>query len=202
MFSSWSVSYSVDQCDDHWTSNAFNSTLQYHRSLKLTFRSAQSMLQWEIAIIFNQLYCISKRFCITKVKIRHKCSWNQELLLAGCIINRAGIVSVSDFPTKFASQYDFFAISRQIGVCTTRFWTVPMQANLNLLNKWPLKFACAYLNTQESRSSGTHLKRFLHYNEVFDEIVQSFAIIICFGQVNFSSFSVQLESIYKHCFRT
>ncbi|KRX17110.1 hypothetical protein T07_8328 [Trichinella nelsoni] len=94
--------------------------------------------------------------------VQHKCYWNQQLLLAGCIINRAGIVSVSDFPTKFASLYDFFAISRQIGVsatCDRKVLTVSWQANPNLLNKWPLKFACAYLNTQESGSSGTHLKR-------------------------------------------
>ncbi|KRY24116.1 hypothetical protein T01_5661, partial [Trichinella spiralis] len=40
-------------------------------------------------------------------------------LLAGCIIKRAGFVSISDVPTKIASLYNFFAISRQIRVCTT-----------------------------------------------------------------------------------
>ncbi|KRX84363.1 hypothetical protein T06_1158, partial [Trichinella sp. T6] len=40
-----------------------------------------------------------------------------------------------------------------------RFWEVPYQTNPNLLNKWHLKFACAYLNTQESSPSGTPLKR-------------------------------------------
>ncbi|KRY06493.1 hypothetical protein T12_3573 [Trichinella patagoniensis] len=42
---------------------------------------------------------------------------------------------------------------------TRRFWKDPWQNNTNLLNKWPLKFACAYLNTQESSPSGTPLKR-------------------------------------------
>ncbi|KRX84296.1 hypothetical protein T06_15878 [Trichinella sp. T6] len=42
---------------------------------------------------------------------------------------------------------------------TRKFWKVPWQTNLNLLNKWPLIFACAYLNTQESSPSGTPLKR-------------------------------------------
>ncbi|KRX44541.1 hypothetical protein T05_1273 [Trichinella murrelli] len=41
----------------------------------------------------------------------------------------------------------------------TRFWKVPWQTNTNLLNKWHLKFACAYHNTQESSPSGTPLKR-------------------------------------------
>ncbi|KRX65818.1 hypothetical protein T09_7452 [Trichinella sp. T9] len=40
-----------------------------------------------------------------------------------------------------------------------RFWKVPWQTNTNLLNEWHLKFACAYLNTQESSPSGTPLKR-------------------------------------------
>ncbi|KRX27007.1 hypothetical protein T07_12717, partial [Trichinella nelsoni] len=42
---------------------------------------------------------------------------------------------------------------------TRRFWKVPWQTNPNLLNKWPLKFACADLNTLESSPSSTPLKR-------------------------------------------
>ncbi|KRX48710.1 hypothetical protein T05_16378 [Trichinella murrelli] len=42
---------------------------------------------------------------------------------------------------------------------TRRFWKVSWQTNPNLLNKWPLKFACAYLITQENSPSGTPLKR-------------------------------------------
>ncbi|KRX81723.1 hypothetical protein T06_8214 [Trichinella sp. T6] len=52
-----------------------------------------------------------------------------------------------------------------------RFWKVPWQTNPNLLNKWPLKFACAYLNTQESSPSGTPLKR-LQDGNVFYIIVR------------------------------
>ncbi|KRZ94538.1 hypothetical protein T08_12506 [Trichinella sp. T8] len=33
-----------------------------------------------VFIIFTQLNCV---FCITKVKFRHKCYYNQQLLLAG-----------------------------------------------------------------------------------------------------------------------
>ncbi|KRX32077.1 hypothetical protein T05_15013, partial [Trichinella murrelli] len=40
-----------------------------------------------------------------------------------------------------------------------------------LLNKWHLKFACAYLNTQESSPSGTPLKR-LQDGNVFCIIVR------------------------------
>ncbi|KRZ60865.1 hypothetical protein T02_10496 [Trichinella nativa] len=116
----------------------------------------------------NNTQLISKGFCITKVKFRHKCYYNQQLLLAGCIIKREGFASISNVPTKFASLYNFFATSRQIRICTTCdqgffrnfvFWEVIWQTNPNLLNKWPLKFACAYLNTQESSPSGTPLKR-------------------------------------------
>ncbi|KRY27752.1 hypothetical protein T01_2043, partial [Trichinella spiralis] len=80
-------------------------------------------------------------------------------LLAGCIIKRAGFVSISDVPTKIASLYNFFAISRQIRVCTTCNQNVAWETNPYLLNKRHLKFACAYLNTQQSSPSGTPLKR-------------------------------------------
>ncbi|KRX84988.1 hypothetical protein T06_9275, partial [Trichinella sp. T6] len=88
-------------------------------------------------------------------------------LLAGCIIKREGFASISNVPTKFVLLYNFFATSRQMRVCTTRFWEVLWQTNPNLLNKWPLKFACAYLNTQESSPSGTPLKRHQDGNVFF-----------------------------------
>ncbi|KRY35292.1 hypothetical protein T01_3318, partial [Trichinella spiralis] len=72
----------------------------------------------------------------------------------GCIINRKGFACISDVPTKIASLYNFFAISRQIRVCTTCD-----------------QFACAYLNTQESSPSGTSLKR-LQDGNVFYIIVR------------------------------
>ncbi|KRZ54158.1 hypothetical protein T02_3349, partial [Trichinella nativa] len=53
------------------------------------------------------------------VSVRHKCYYNQQLLLAGCIIKRAGFATISDVSTRIASLCNFFAISRQIRVCTT-----------------------------------------------------------------------------------
>ncbi|KRY36807.1 hypothetical protein T01_14117 [Trichinella spiralis] len=58
--------------------------------------------------------------------------------------------------TTFLQYLGKYAFVRR---ATRRFWKVPWQNNPNLLNKWPLKFACAYLNTQESSPSGTPLKR-------------------------------------------
>ncbi|KRY02824.1 hypothetical protein T12_10502, partial [Trichinella patagoniensis] len=55
-----------------------------------------------------------------------------------------------------------------------------------LLNKWPLKFACAYLNTQESSPSGTPLKRLqdgnvfyiiLRYSMNLRSLVQYFFVL-------------------------
>ncbi|KRY12915.1 hypothetical protein T12_539 [Trichinella patagoniensis] len=54
---------------------------------------------------------------------------------------------------------------------------------------WPLKFACAYLNTQESSPSGTPLKRL----QVFVETAKHCAIFRCFGKVEFPSFSLHFE---------
>ncbi|KRX32460.1 hypothetical protein T05_8142, partial [Trichinella murrelli] len=56
----------------------------------------------------------------------------------------------------------FFPISRQIRVHTTcdqRFCKVLRQINPYVWNKWPLKLACAYLNTQGSCTTGTPLIR-------------------------------------------
>ncbi|KRY12145.1 hypothetical protein T12_10200 [Trichinella patagoniensis] len=60
--------------------------------------------------------------------------------------------------------FPFFDLSVFLPSCWLRkkdgrFWKVPRQTNPNLLNKRPLKFACAYLNTQASSPSGTPLKR-------------------------------------------
>ncbi|KRY18713.1 hypothetical protein T12_6466 [Trichinella patagoniensis] len=61
----------------------------------------------------------------------------------------------------------------------TRFWKVPWQTNPNLLNKWPLKFACAYLNTQESSPSGTPLKRLqdVRYSMKLSSLLQYFFVL-------------------------
>ncbi|KRZ94401.1 hypothetical protein T08_4662 [Trichinella sp. T8] len=45
--------------------------------------------------------------------------------------------------TTFLQYLGKYAFVRR----ATRFWKVPWQTNPYLLNKWPLKFACAYLNT-------------------------------------------------------
>ncbi|KRZ93490.1 hypothetical protein T08_9056 [Trichinella sp. T8] len=44
-------------------------------------------------------------------------------------------------------------------VSLRRFWKVLRQINAYVLNKWPLKLPCAYLNTQGSSPSDTPLKR-------------------------------------------
>ncbi|KRX50729.1 hypothetical protein T05_117, partial [Trichinella murrelli] len=54
-----------------------------------------------------------------------------------------------------------------------RFWKVLRQINAYVSNKWPLKFPCAYLNTQESRPTGTPFKRiqsgfYSHYALLFN----------------------------------
>ncbi|KRZ61406.1 hypothetical protein T02_11027 [Trichinella nativa] len=53
----------------------------------------------------------------------------------------------------------FLAINRQIRIHKTMFWEVLRQMNAYVSNKWLLKLPCAYLNTQESRPTGTPLKR-------------------------------------------
>ncbi|KRX74294.1 hypothetical protein T06_12717, partial [Trichinella sp. T6] len=58
--------------------------------------------------------------------------------------------------TTFVQYLGKYAFVR---LATRKFWEVPWQTNPNLLNKRHLKFACAYLNTQESSPSGTPLKR-------------------------------------------
>ncbi|KRY18807.1 hypothetical protein T12_83 [Trichinella patagoniensis] len=61
----------------------------------------------------------------------------------------------------------------------TRFWKVPWQTNPNLLNKWPLKFACAYLNTQESSPSGSPLKQVqdVRYSMKLSSLLQYFFVL-------------------------
>ncbi|KRX31780.1 hypothetical protein T06_8301 [Trichinella sp. T6] len=50
------------------------------------------------------------------------------------------------------------AISREIRICET-FWKVLRHINAYVSSKWPLKFPCAYLNTQGSCTTGTPLIR-------------------------------------------
>ncbi|KRY34526.1 hypothetical protein T01_7103 [Trichinella spiralis] len=84
-----------------------------------------------------------------------------------------------------------------------RLWKDLRQINAYVLNKWPLKLPSVYLNTQESRPTGTpvvefwYAKLFRHYNEVFIHITHSCSIFPCFGQLDFSSFSVHFELVEK-----
>ncbi|KRY14968.1 hypothetical protein T01_664, partial [Trichinella spiralis] len=57
--------------------------------------------------------------------------------------------------TIFWQYLDKYAFTQR----TTRFVNVAWETNPYLLNKRHLKFACAYLNTQQSSPSGTPLKR-------------------------------------------
>ncbi|KRX84274.1 hypothetical protein T06_16181 [Trichinella sp. T6] len=79
---------------------------------------------------------ISKGFCITKD------------LLSSEHVSYPSLTSrlKSHHCTTFLQHLGKYAFVRH----ATSFWKVPWQTNLNLLNKWPLIFACAYLNTQES----------------------------------------------------
>ncbi|KRX68733.1 hypothetical protein T09_8057 [Trichinella sp. T9] len=61
----------------------------------------------------------------------------------------------------------------------TRFGKVAWESNPTLLNKLSLKFACAYLNTQESSPSGTPLKRLqdVSYSMKLRSFVQYFFVL-------------------------
>ncbi|KRY47590.1 hypothetical protein T03_8542, partial [Trichinella britovi] len=91
----------------------------------------------------------------------YKSEIQAQMLLESATFARGAQVSLlsQTSPLKSHHRSTFSAIFRQIRVCTTRFWKVPWQTNSYLLNKRHLKFACAYLNTQESSPSGTPLKR-------------------------------------------
>ncbi|KRX50064.1 hypothetical protein T05_11235 [Trichinella murrelli] len=83
------------------------------------------------------LYAYMERVsCITKVKFRHKCYWNQQLLLAE--------IKIFDFSKKQGYSLCCFCDFR-------KFWKVPRQTNAYVSNKWPLKLPCAYLNTQRKQ---------------------------------------------------
>ncbi|KRY14447.1 hypothetical protein T12_16257 [Trichinella patagoniensis] len=68
------------------------------------------------------------------------------------------LLSIVLLRLKSYQHETFLAITRQIRIHKT-FWKVLRQINAYVLNKWPLKLPCAYLNTQESRPTGTPLKR-------------------------------------------
>ncbi|KRX52492.1 hypothetical protein T09_13189 [Trichinella sp. T9] len=77
--------------------------------------------------------------------------------------------------TTFLQYLDKYAFVRRE---TRRFWKVSWQTNPHLLNKWPLKFACAYLITQENSPSGTPLKRLQDVPLTFSPFTSSCSSIV------------------------
>ncbi|KRY28883.1 hypothetical protein T01_4426, partial [Trichinella spiralis] len=70
---------------------------------------------------------------------------------------------------QYLSKYAF------IQRATRRFWKVLRQINAYVSNKWLLKLLCAYLNTQESRHTGTPLK----WNKDFVAIIMRYSFTFC-----------------------
>ncbi|KRY35302.1 hypothetical protein T01_4510, partial [Trichinella spiralis] len=82
--------------------------------------------------------------------------------------------------TTFLQYLGKYAFVRR---ATRRFWKVPWQTNPNLLNKWTLNFACAYLNTQESIPPVTPLKRLQDGRiEMLNTNIKTFIINLIFIQ--------------------
>ncbi|XP_003366874.1 conserved hypothetical protein [Trichinella spiralis] len=94
----------------------------------------------------------------------YKSEIQAQMLLESATFARGAHVSLpslssplkSHLCTTFLQYLGKYAFVRR---ATRRFWKVPWQNNPNLLNKWHLNFACAYLNTQESSPFLTPLKR-------------------------------------------
>ncbi|KRZ47918.1 hypothetical protein T02_4062 [Trichinella nativa] len=84
-------------------------------------------------------------------------------------------------------------ITRQIRINKTNFWKVLRQINAYVLNKWLLKFQCAYLNTQGSSPSDTQLKR-IDDGKLFDIIMRFLFILRTIVQY----FLVLGNSIFLH----
>ncbi|KRY15875.1 hypothetical protein T12_9408 [Trichinella patagoniensis] len=114
-------------------------------------------------IIFNQLNYINKNLDI-KGFLYYKSEIQAQMLLESATFAHGAQVSFpsptsplkSHHCTTFLQYLGKYAFVRR----ATRFWKVPWQTNPHLLcYKWSLKFACAYLITQENSPSGTSLKR-------------------------------------------
>ncbi|KRZ91712.1 hypothetical protein T08_3916 [Trichinella sp. T8] len=84
---------------------------------------------------------------------KYKCYYYREHCLEGQARCSFAFLRLKSYQRK-----TFLAITRQIRIHKT-FWKVLRQINAYVSNKWPLKLKCAYLNTQESRPTGTPLKR-------------------------------------------
>ncbi|KRX61963.1 hypothetical protein T09_295 [Trichinella sp. T9] len=115
-------------------------------------------------IIFNQLNYVNKKLDI-KGFLYYKSEIQAQMLLSSATFARGAQVSLPSLTSPLKSHHcttllqylGKYVFVRRV---TRMFWKVSWQTNPNLLNKFYLKFACGYLNTQESSPSGTALKRF------------------------------------------
>ncbi|KRY03790.1 hypothetical protein T12_16232, partial [Trichinella patagoniensis] len=82
------------------------------------------------------------------------------------------------------------------------FWKVLRHINAYVSNKWPLKFPCAYLNTQGSCTTGTPLIRIqgniftiiMRYSFTLRSVVQYFVVL---GNSIFLHFRTILNKLKK-----
>ncbi|KRX76986.1 hypothetical protein T06_11321, partial [Trichinella sp. T6] len=157
-------------------------------------------------IIFNQLNYVNKNLDI-KGFLYYKSEIQAQMLLSSATFAPGGLFPSLTSPLKshhcttflqYLGKYVF--VRRE----TRKFWKVPWQTNLNLLNKWPLQFAFAYLNTQESSPSRTQLKRLqdgwrnvfyiiLRYWMNLRSLVQ-YLFVLCNRQVSLPSLTSPLKS--------
>ncbi|KRX33761.1 hypothetical protein T05_4264, partial [Trichinella murrelli] len=114
----------------------------------------------------------------------YKSEIQAQMLLQSAIFARGAQVSISSLTSPLKSHHcttflqylgKYVFVRRE----TRRFWKVLLQIKPYLLNKWPLKFACANLNTQESSTSGTPLKRLqdVMYSMKLHSFVQYFFVL-------------------------
>ncbi|KRY49920.1 hypothetical protein T03_13166 [Trichinella britovi] len=114
-------------------------------------------------IIFNQLNCVNKKldfngflyYKSTNVIIISNFCSRDVLLSAQVSFPSLTSPLKSHHCTTFLQYLGKYVFVRR----ETRFGKVAWGSNPTLLNKFSLKIACAYLNTQESSPSGTPLKR-------------------------------------------
>ncbi|KRY27576.1 hypothetical protein T01_8548 [Trichinella spiralis] len=105
---------------------------------------------------------------------------------------------------QYLSKYAF------IQRATRRFWKVLRQIKPYMSNKWHLKLPCAYLNTQESRHTGTPLKWnkvgdlfdiIMRYSFTFCTLVQYFVVLGNLIFLHFRSISNKLKKVVLLWFR-
>ncbi|KRX74264.1 hypothetical protein T06_7440 [Trichinella sp. T6] len=119
-------------------------------------------------IIFNQLNYVNKNLHI-KGFLYYKSEIQAQMLLSSATFAPGGVLSSeqvsflsltsplkSHHCTTFLQYLGKYAFVRHE---TSKFCKVLLQTKPYLLNKFYLKFACAYLNTQKSSPSRTPLKR-------------------------------------------